>query len=77
MADKRIGFIHLSNKMRTKWEEGVRRNKDRLGMARANFKTWQAKNGWEVCPEYMRKLEHEIKMQEQYLRNRYGEVLET
>jgi hypothetical protein len=62
--------------MRTKWEDGVRRNIDRLLFVRANFKTWEAKDGWSICPEYMQKLEREIRKQEQYLRNRYGEVLE-
>lgn len=76
MADHRLGFTHRSNKMRTKWENGVRRNMERLGVLRANLKTWEASDGWSRCPEYMHQMEREIKKQEQYLRNRYGEVLD-
>jgi hypothetical protein len=76
MADKRIGFIHQSNKMRTKWEEGVRNNIERLRFAVANYETWKQNDGWSTCPEYMHRLEHEIKKQRQYLRNRYGEVID-
>jgi hypothetical protein len=63
---------YKSNKMRTKWEEGVRRNVERLEFAKANLKTWEERGGWSTCPEYMHKLEHDIKKQEQYLRNRLG-----
>jgi len=76
MADKRTGFSHLSNKMRSKWEQGVRLNKERLSFARANFKTWEANDGWSLNPQYMCELQEEIKRQEQYLRHRYGETLE-
>jgi len=62
--------------MRTKWEEGVRRNVEHLRFARANFQTWEANDGWATDPEYMQQLLHQIKRQEQYLKNRFGEVLE-
>lgn len=74
MSDKRAGFTHLSNKMRTKWEEGVQRNLEELENARANLKMWAEMGRWETDPEYMRKLELKIKRQEQYLRNRFGEA---
>lgn len=61
--------------MRTKWEEGVRRNLARLDMTRANLATWEAMDGWVTNPEYMRKLTLEVRKQTQYLKNRYGEVL--
>ena len=75
MADKRTGFCHRSNKMRTKWEAGVQRNKEILIGKRALLAEWVAAGGWETQPEYMHQLEREVKKQEQYLRNRFGEIL--
>jgi hypothetical protein len=72
----RIGYSRNSNKVRTKWEEGVRRNRERLAFTVANFKTWEANDGWTSNPEYMHELELKIKRQTQYLQNRLGEFLE-
>lgn len=74
MANRRVGF-HNTNAMRTKWEAGVCRNRDRLDFAIANFKTWEANDGWIICPDYMRKLQRDIHKQQTYLRNRLGEAL--
>ena len=65
--------MHKSNKMRTKWEEGVRRNRQKRDFTVALLKEWERQGGWSTCPEYMHKLELDIKKQEQYLRNR-GEL---
>lgn len=69
----RIGFTHVSNRMRSRWEEGIRKNREKKDFLVALFKTCEREGGWETSPEYMRELEHKIKLQEQYLRNR-GEL---
>jgi hypothetical protein len=75
--DKRTGFSHHTNKMRTRWEEGVRSNIEKLDFTRAMLKTWADRGGWETCPEYMQRLERNMKKQKQYLRNRLGQDFET
>jgi len=74
---ERIGFIHVSNKMRTKWEEGVRKNKEKLLFAKAVLQHWEERDGWRNQPAFMCKLQKDVRRQEQYLRNRYGEVLDN